>query len=613
MATLEEQRRKRQQEATKAYTGAIQGATIGSDLANAAMQIQENSPFGLPARVASAAVRPVASAIQQNYRRAQGLPPATATAAPAPATPSPFTRLANTLTPPAATPRARAAAPAPTPRMDVSPEASDARIRAIANEGRVSDPRQAPPVVDVGANIRGRAIFGERAPGGRSAFEPDIQGAAAPTGAVFASPQEIQRYRESVAARPAADQEEAYRRALEGTALGSGDTWFDFMQKNQQRAAILSARKNALEQEKLASGERAQERRGAIEAGLQQERLGAEREMQQSRLTAAELEAARQREFDLPFKQTAARGTEADIAYRGALGEEATARGSLARIKAEEAQQEQALRKEYADPKTPQQRRNVIANILQGKQDTSFDTLMGKVLENAQDPNTVITLMSQAKVAANDPSSPYFGDPLSAYSDLAKVYAPQEKQYAMGGAVDAKPYNMGGEVYGYAQGGAVGMQEFGGLPEVDETATLAKLYTQYAQTTQAMGAVPVDFNKFSTLMTTVRDRMAVPMQDPSAMGMPGYAQGGAVDVSGRQVFGPGTETSDSIPAVIDGQTPAALSTNEFVWTANATEAASPAVLKAVMTGLERNDPEIVSGIMALAAKAVKKPAQPAME
>jgi len=44
----------------------------------------------------------------------------------------------------------------------------------------------------------------------------------------------------------------------------------------------------------------------------------------------------------------------------------------------------------------------------------------------------------------------------------------------------------------------------------------------------------------------------------------GYAQGGPIAVGGRQVLGPGTGKSDSIPAVIDGEQPAALSTGEFV-------------------------------------------------
>lgn len=83
----------------------------------------------------------------------------------------------------------------------------------------------------------------------------------------------------------------------------------------------------------------------------------------------------------------------------------------------------------------------------------------------------------------------------------------------------------------------------------------------------------------------------------------GYAQGGAIDVSGHRLVGPGTGTSDSIPAVVDGQTPAALSHGEFVWTNSATENAGAGNLKHIMQGLERGDPTIVAGIIGLASKA----------
>lgn len=43
-----------------------------------------------------------------------------------------------------------------------------------------------------------------------------------------------------------------------------------------------------------------------------------------------------------------------------------------------------------------------------------------------------------------------------------------------------------------------------------------------------------------------------------------YAEGGPVGVGGRQVLGEGDGKSDSLPAVIDGEHPAALSTGEFV-------------------------------------------------
>lgn len=43
-----------------------------------------------------------------------------------------------------------------------------------------------------------------------------------------------------------------------------------------------------------------------------------------------------------------------------------------------------------------------------------------------------------------------------------------------------------------------------------------------------------------------------------------YATGGAIPVAGRKLEGPGTGTSDSLPAIIDGSRPAALSTGEYV-------------------------------------------------
>ena len=70
-------------------------------------------------------------------------------------------------------------------------------------------------------------------------------------------------------------------------------------------------------------------------------------------------------------------------------------------------------------------------------------------------------------------------------------------------------------------------------------------------------------------------------EPPSGDVPPGYARGGMVQpaipsgrppaggpppipVAGRQIAGPGTGTSDSVPAVIDGQRPAGLSNGEFV-------------------------------------------------
>jgi hypothetical protein len=216
---------------------------------------------------------------------------------------------------------------------------------------------------------------------------------------------------------------------------------------------------------------------------------------------------------------------------------------------------------------------------------------------------------------------------------------------------------------GYAQGGQVA----GAItPQIPQINPLEGMYRQYAMNTQAVGAIPVEFGQFVDLMQGAQgnpgnmgmgyanggfvDTMAKgfrrtwrnltgddeqPAQQPAIqpvqpqqqpmqgetqqdaarrtfggslraideMDRRGYAQGGAIDVSGHRLVGPGTGTSDSIPAVVDGQTPAALSHGEFVWTNSATENAGAGNLKHIMQGLERGDPTIVAGVIGLAAKA----------
>lgn len=53
-------------------------------------------------------------------------------------------------------------------------------------------------------------------------------------------------------------------------------------------------------------------------------------------------------------------------------------------------------------------------------------------------------------------------------------------------------------------------------------------------------------------------------QDTGEESQVNRAHGGAIPVAGKKLIGPGTGTSDSIPAVIDGHRPAALSSGEFV-------------------------------------------------
>ena len=119
----------------------------------------------------------------------------------------------------------------------------------------------------------------------------------------------------------------------------------------------------------------------------------------------------------------------------------------------------------------------------------------------------------------------------------------------------------GGLTRGYADGGAVGRDLAQPAPQVNP---LIAQYGQYLTAAASAGVPPVPFAQYQNLLQTTR---------ASVQGQPpvGFADGGDVSALGRPLEGPGTGTSDSIPAVIDGQTPAALSKDEFVFPAEVTK------------------------------------------
>lgn len=119
----------------------------------------------------------------------------------------------------------------------------------------------------------------------------------------------------------------------------------------------------------------------------------------------------------------------------------------------------------------------------------------------------------------------------------------------------------GGVVRGYADGGAVGRDIAQPAPQVNP---LIAQYGQYLTAAASAGVPPVPFAKYQDLLQTTRSSM---QETPPV----GFADGGDVSELGRPLEGPGTGTSDSIPAVIDGKTPAALSTDEFVMPADVTK------------------------------------------
>lgn len=108
----------------------------------------------------------------------------------------------------------------------------------------------------------------------------------------------------------------------------------------------------------------------------------------------------------------------------------------------------------------------------------------------------------------------------------------------------------GGFIEGYADGGAIGRAQ------TQQLNPLVSQYGQYLQAAAQTGVSPVPFAQYINLLGSTRGAM---QQTPSQ-----FADGGDVSALKRPLEGPGTGRSDSIPALIDGIKPAALSRGEFV-------------------------------------------------
>ena len=131
----------------------------------------------------------------------------------------------------------------------------------------------------------------------------------------------------------------------------------------------------------------------------------------------------------------------------------------------------------------------------------------------------------------------------------------------------------GGLVEGYARGGEVQpvlnpMGNMGMPSSMADLDPVVRQYAQYVSTASQYGLQPVAFPKFIDLLGSARTQLA---SLPTQGGATGFADGGAIPVAGRQVLGAGGPTSDSIPAVIDGQRPAALSSGEYVFPTEAVQ------------------------------------------
>ena len=117
--------------------------------------------------------------------------------------------------------------------------------------------------------------------------------------------------------------------------------------------------------------------------------------------------------------------------------------------------------------------------------------------------------------------------------------------------------------YGYAEGGMVSA----GTNTTDMR--MNPLYQQYvkAMKNAGLGKSILSAEEAIPMLAQQQAQLAQKLAKQTNMGGTGalgFAEGGEVDVGGALLDGPGTGKSDSIPAMIDGEQPAALSKGEFV-------------------------------------------------
>lgn len=220
---------------------------------------------------------------------------------------------------------------------------------------------------------------------------------------------------------------------------------------------------------------------------------------------------------------------------------------------------------------------------------------------------------------------------LDAYNKIGEQYKPGSPEHTQARRVWASMYPdearmliqskaAGGIIEGYGRGKVVGKDGeriLGAIPDMPSMPPLDSIHQQGA-TGQMLDPRLMEYIMAATKGGMTPDVDAYKRaKEQRMMQMAGnymgmgqnvqLARGGAVPVQGQELMGVGPAagggTEDTIPAVIDGSQPAALSSGEFVVTAKATDSVGAPVLRAIMKGLEQGNPAVIQGLMQVAAKA----------
>lgn len=173
----------------------------------------------------------------------------------------------------------------------------------------------------------------------------------------------------------------------------------------------------------------------------------------------------------------------------------------------------------------------------------------------------------------------WFGQPSSAnYNSNGTIANPTSygDTYSMADpAYGARGGKVSEHGIGYAEGGAVIDAEKTGDGQYDATALKGVLQKRGLNPSVAHRAAHGAAARHTGAITPHMRRFAA----GGGVGQQGLESTDASDMGELQ--GPGTETSDSIPATIDGQQPAALSTGEVVVNADAVNLSGDEILQAI--------------------------------
>ena len=229
------------------------------------------------------------------------------------------------------------------------------------------------------------------------------------------------------------------------------------------------------------------------------------------------------------------------------------------------------------------------------------NSLNSQFLQNTQNmQNAGYAMQPLVGAAKSYFSTPSNGNPSMYNSDINNYNA----NNAMSGSTTGNTLNpVGVKDGGYLDGNGVRRYAEGGNV-TDENDNILDMRMGGDGKYSASGLEPALIKKgFHPAMAKMAGKGVITPHMKSSLQKPrGYAVGGGVGTQGlenspsqqipaasNQVLdGPGTETSDSIPAQVDGQKPAALSKGEFVMSAEVPKLSGEEILQAInRAGLEK--------------------------